>query len=82
MDAARDEARRHDARALSVAMVHTNVDAGRFYEREGFRPFYVSMLAPLPASRSGFDKTQNADHQHNNHLDQGKTLDKLYVDHA
>ena len=31
-------------RALGVGVVHTNVDAIRFYERAGFQPFYVQML--------------------------------------
>jgi ribosomal protein S18 acetylase RimI-like enzyme len=47
MAAAREEARERGATTLSVALIHTNVDARRFYEREGFNPFYVSMLAPL-----------------------------------
>ena len=50
MAAARREARERGAATLSVALVHTNDAAKRFYEREGFRPFYLSMLAPLTSS--------------------------------
>jgi len=47
MAAARGEARERGAAALQVALVHANDGARRFYEREGFRAFYLSMLAPL-----------------------------------
>lgn len=47
MAAARREARERGAGALSVALVHTNDGAKRFYEREGFRPFYMTMLSRL-----------------------------------
>jgi ribosomal protein S18 acetylase RimI-like enzyme len=30
--------------AIAVGVAHTNDDALRFYEREGFRPFYVQLL--------------------------------------
>ena len=29
---------------MAVGVAHTNADAIRFYEREGFEPFYVLML--------------------------------------
>ncbi len=32
------------AGAVAVGVAHTNEDAIRFYEREGFEPFYVLML--------------------------------------
>jgi ribosomal protein S18 acetylase RimI-like enzyme len=32
------------AGAVTVAVAHTNADAIRFYEREGFEPFYVLLL--------------------------------------
>jgi GNAT superfamily N-acetyltransferase len=47
---ARDVAVSKNAATLSVAFVHTNSNAKRFYEREGFRPFYLSMLVPLDVS--------------------------------
>jgi ribosomal protein S18 acetylase RimI-like enzyme len=31
-------------RSVAVGVAHTNADAIRFYEREGFKPFYVLML--------------------------------------
>jgi GNAT superfamily N-acetyltransferase len=43
--AARLEARTQGIVTLSVAVAITNEGARRFYEREGFRPFFVSMLA-------------------------------------
>jgi GNAT superfamily N-acetyltransferase len=49
---ARDVALSKGATALTVAFVHTNSDAQGFYEREGFRPFYLSMLVPLEVLRS------------------------------
>ncbi len=39
-----DVASRAGARAVAVGVAHTNADAIRFYEREGFEPFYVLML--------------------------------------
>ena len=27
-----------------VGVAHTNADALRFYEREGYRPFYVTLM--------------------------------------
>jgi GNAT superfamily N-acetyltransferase len=34
------------AGTVLVAVAHSNADAIRFYEREGFEPFYVLMLRP------------------------------------
>jgi GNAT superfamily N-acetyltransferase len=47
--AVRDVARRWGAAHLSVGVAHANHDAIRFYEREGFEPFYVLMLDAPPA---------------------------------
>ena len=47
MAAAREAAREMRATNLSVGLVHTNEAARRFYEREGFRPFYLSLLATV-----------------------------------
>ena len=41
----RAAARERAATTLSVGLVHANEGARRFYEREGFRPFYLQMLA-------------------------------------
>lgn len=45
MRAARAIARADGASAMGVGVVHSNADALRFYEREGFRPFYAELLA-------------------------------------
>lgn len=47
VEACREIARGWEAGSLLVGLVHTNEDARRFYEREGFRPFYLEMVAPL-----------------------------------
>jgi ribosomal protein S18 acetylase RimI-like enzyme len=44
--AAREVADEAGASSLLVGVAHTNADALRFYEREGFGPFYVLMLQP------------------------------------
>jgi GNAT superfamily N-acetyltransferase len=44
MDAALDAADDAGVRAIGVGVVHSNVDGIRFYERAGFRPFYVELL--------------------------------------
>ncbi len=44
MEAAAEVARESGAEFMSVGLVHTNEGAYRFYEREGFRRFYVSMV--------------------------------------
>lgn len=41
----RELAAREGARSISVGVAHANEGAIRFYEREGFRPFYVQLLA-------------------------------------
>jgi ribosomal protein S18 acetylase RimI-like enzyme len=43
-EAAADVATDAGARTVAVGVAHTNADAIRFYEREGFEPFYVLML--------------------------------------
>lgn len=43
-EAAVEAARAAGARSVAVGVAHTNLDAIRFYEREGFDPFYVLML--------------------------------------
>jgi GNAT superfamily N-acetyltransferase len=45
-EAAAEVAREAGAGAVAVGVAHTNADAIRFYEREGFEPFYVLMLRP------------------------------------
>jgi ribosomal protein S18 acetylase RimI-like enzyme len=44
MDAALAVAEAEGVRAIGVGVVHSNVDGIRFYERAGFRPFYVELL--------------------------------------
>lgn len=44
MDAALAEAAREGVRAIGVGVAHSNVDAISFYERAGFKPFYVELL--------------------------------------
>jgi ribosomal protein S18 acetylase RimI-like enzyme len=39
------------AGSVVVGVAHSNADAIRFYEREGFKPFYVSLIKPA-ASRA------------------------------
>jgi ribosomal protein S18 acetylase RimI-like enzyme len=43
-EAATEVASEAGAGAVAVGVAHTNADAIRFYEREGFEPFYVLML--------------------------------------
>jgi ribosomal protein S18 acetylase RimI-like enzyme len=43
-DAAAGVATEAGARSVAVGVAHTNADAIRFYEREGYEPFYVLML--------------------------------------
>jgi ribosomal protein S18 acetylase RimI-like enzyme len=40
------------ARSVLVGVAHSNADAIRFYEREGFTPFYVSLIRPAASSGS------------------------------
>jgi hypothetical protein len=35
------------ARSILVGLAHTNAGARRFYEREGFTPFYLDMVLEL-----------------------------------
>jgi ribosomal protein S18 acetylase RimI-like enzyme len=42
--AAADVASEAGARVVLVGVAHSNEDALRFYEREGFKPFYVLMI--------------------------------------
>ncbi len=44
LDAAADVAKEAGAQALAAGVAHTNTDAIRFYEREGFGQFYVTLL--------------------------------------
>jgi GNAT superfamily N-acetyltransferase len=44
MDAALAEADAAGVRAIGVGVVHSNVEGIRFYERAGFKPFYVELL--------------------------------------
>jgi ribosomal protein S18 acetylase RimI-like enzyme len=44
LDAALQEATAAGVNAIGVGVVHSNVDAVRFYERAGFKPFYVELL--------------------------------------
>jgi ribosomal protein S18 acetylase RimI-like enzyme len=43
-DAAAELATEAGARSVLVGVAHSNGDAIRFYEREGFEPFYVLMI--------------------------------------
>jgi ribosomal protein S18 acetylase RimI-like enzyme len=40
------------AGSVLVGVAHSNADALRFYEREGFEPFYVSLIRPAASSAS------------------------------
>jgi ribosomal protein S18 acetylase RimI-like enzyme len=44
MAAVRDAARDGGAERLFVGVAHANTGALRFYEREGFKPFYVELM--------------------------------------
>jgi GNAT superfamily N-acetyltransferase len=44
VEAAAEVATKAGARAVAVGIAHANSDAIRFYEREGFEPFYVLLL--------------------------------------
>jgi GNAT superfamily N-acetyltransferase len=50
MDATRRWAVEQGARTILVGLAHTNVDAERFYEREGFTPFYLDMVLEVNPS--------------------------------
>jgi GNAT superfamily N-acetyltransferase len=47
MEASRRWALERGARSIAVGLAHTNVGAKRFYEREGFTPFYLDMVLDL-----------------------------------
>ena len=47
--AARDVGRERGAERMFVGVAHTNEGALRFYEREGFMPFYVTLVDREPA---------------------------------
>jgi ribosomal protein S18 acetylase RimI-like enzyme len=40
------------AGSVLVGVAHSNADAIRFYEREGFKPFYLSLIKPAASSAS------------------------------
>lgn len=50
--AARREAAARGAEGMAVGVVHTNLDALRFYEREGFGSFYLELVGPIDSPRS------------------------------
>ena len=47
MDESRSWARERGARTVAVGLAHTNEGARRFYEREGFTPFYLDMVLDI-----------------------------------
>ena len=47
MEASRRWALERGVRTIAVGLAHTNVGAKRFYEREGFTPFYLDMVLDL-----------------------------------
>jgi GNAT superfamily N-acetyltransferase len=47
MEAGRRWATQRGARTIAVGLAHTNEGAQRFYEREGFTPFYLDMVLDL-----------------------------------
>src|SRR5919108_2602974 len=47
MEASRRWALERGVRTIGVGLAHTNQGAQRFYEREGFTPFYVEMVLDL-----------------------------------
>ena len=47
MQASRRWALERGARSISVGLAHTNDGARRFYEREGFTPFYLQVVLDL-----------------------------------
>lgn len=50
MNAVEEYAREVGAELLDVGVAHTNDRARRFYEREGFGPFYLEMVRDLRSS--------------------------------
>jgi ribosomal protein S18 acetylase RimI-like enzyme len=53
MDAARREAASRGAESMAVGVVHTNRDAVRFYERQGFGSFYLELVGPVDRPSGG-----------------------------
>jgi GNAT superfamily N-acetyltransferase len=53
IEASRGWALERGVRTIAVGLAHTNAGAERFYEREGFTPFYLDMVLDLgtPGSR-------------------------------
>ena len=51
-DAAIGLAAEAGAGSVLVGVAHSNADAIRFYEREGFEPFYLSLIKPAASSAS------------------------------
>jgi ribosomal protein S18 acetylase RimI-like enzyme len=58
MDAALRAAEQEGVQAIGVGVVHSNDDAIEFYERAGFRPFYVELLRLADDVRSRDDQGQ------------------------
>jgi GNAT superfamily N-acetyltransferase len=58
MDAALAEAAAHGVRAIGVGVVHSNVEGIRFYERAGFKAFYVELLRLADDVRPRDDQSQ------------------------
>ena len=47
MEEVRRWAHERGATAIAVGLAHTNDRARRFYERQGFNPFYIEMVLDL-----------------------------------
>jgi GNAT superfamily N-acetyltransferase len=60
MDAALAVADAEGVRAIGVGVVHSNVDGIRFYERAGFKPFYVELLRLADDVRPRDDQGQRS----------------------
>lgn len=60
MDAAVRTAEEEGVHAIGVGVVHSNVEGIRFYERAGFRPFYVELLRLADDVRSRDDQGQRS----------------------
>ena len=58
MEAALRTAEEEGVHAIGVGVVHSNVEGVRFYERAGFRPFYVELLRLDDDVRSRDDQGQ------------------------
>lgn len=53
MEASRHWALERGATTIAVGLAHTNDGAKRFYEREGFTPFYLDMVLDLRSEKPG-----------------------------